>query len=409
MATEGRVTAGSTATSALESADFVHIVTRADGDGLAAAGLLARTLSHRETPFQVTTGRTIADRTTRLTAANRRDSRSVAVAIGPHDADDGADQLVNLETRDRPASLAAAELARDLGTTPDPLLTLAGTVAAGLEPGAGETEWLLEAALERSLLERRPGVAVPTADVIDGLAHTAFCRAPWSGDVAAVEAALENVETDDVDADGHRTIGSVVALDVVGAEDATDQAANSLARFLHPYAIATGAEDVPGADVAPQGDRERPFTTLGGYADVLTATAAVEPATGVALAMGHDARTPALDAWRRRGKRAHVALDGASTGRYDGLYVLGVDEAPLETVARLALTYRSPEPAVLAVGTDGAAIATREPRQLGSTLEAIARDLELGGAYDVGRRGGILEYDGDCADEAIIATVREHL
>ncbi|MFP9193477.1 exonuclease [Natronosalvus vescus] len=399
MATEGRVAAGSTATSALESADFVHIVTLADGDGLAAAGLLARTLSHRETPFQVTTGRTIADRTTRLTADDRRDTRSVAIAIGPHDVDDGADELVSLETHDRPASLAAAELARDLGSTPDPLLTLAGTVAAGLEPGAGETEWLLEAALEKSLLERRPGVAVPTTDVIDGLAHTAFCRAPWSGDVAAVRTALEDVETNELDADGHRTIGSVVALDVVGAEDAIDQAAASLARFLHPYAIKIGADD----------DRERSFATLGGYADVLEATAAVEPATGVALAMGHDARKPALDAWQRRGKRAHVALDGASTGRYDGLYVLGVDEAPLETVARLALAYRSPESTVLVVGTDGAAIATREPRQLGSTLEAIARDLELGGAYDVGHRGGILEHDGERADEAIIAAVREHL
>lgn len=418
---EGRATVDSSASSApalerLESADFVRIVTRADGDGLAAAGLLARTLTDRETPFQVTVGETIGDRTARLQPSDDRTPGTVSVAIGPHDAgadtdtdtDADAADVVSLETETRPATLAAAELARDLEGSADPVLTLAGTIAAGIEPGAGESEWVLESALESGQLERRPGVGVPTADVVDGLAASMGCLAPWSGDEGAVVDALEGLGVDvaidgddngdaidpDLDPNTHPTIGSAVALDVVGDDDASEHAATAIGRFLRPYAITDG----------------RPFATLEGYADVLEATAALEAGTGVALAMGHEAGKPALEAWRTCGRRVHAAIDDASTGRYDGLFVVDVGDAPVRPAARLVLAYRSPEPAVLALGDGEAALATRDASGFGPTLEAVARDLEIGAAYDVGRRGGTLRYgDREQDNETVIAAVREHL
>ncbi len=68
MSTDGRSASDSTTASALESASFVRLVTKADGDGLAASGLVARALAARGTPFQVTVGRTVATRTERAQA-----------------------------------------------------------------------------------------------------------------------------------------------------------------------------------------------------------------------------------------------------------------------------------------------------------------------------------------------------
>lgn len=384
MSTEGR--SAEAATAPLERAAFVRVVTRADGDALAASGILARALSERATPFQVTVAETVAERTARATDADDRDDTATTLAIGACDAD-----VARLEAGDRPATLGACDLARDLGATPDPVLALAGAAAAGVEPGAGETEWLLEGAVDRGLIERRPGVAVPTADPVDGLAHSTRCRAPWSGDLAATREALASVDlAGDLDESARERVASLVALDVVGDADATDRAAESIGRLLRPHAT-------PRA----------PFETVGGYADVLAATARTEPGTGVALAMGHGAREAALDAWRTHGERAHAALDGASTGRYDGLFVVGIDDGPVETVARLAAAYRSPEPHVLAVGNGQAAIAALEPAALGPVAEAVARELDAD--YDAGRRRASLRYDPETEDATVIAAVREAL
>ncbi|ELZ07318.1 hypothetical protein [Natrialba aegyptia] len=442
MSTDGH--AGSTvATHApdIESAGFVRIVTRADGDALAASGILAAALSEYGIPFQVTVARTVGDRTDRVQGQDDRDSDSdeLTVVFGAVDAGN-ATAVVRLDSDDRPATLAATDLVREFSadgstavTGVDPVLALAGLVAAGVEPGAGESEWLLESARERGLVERRPGVAIPTADPVDGLAHSTRVCAPWSGDPEATRDALAGTELEfaepaSFDADAHRTIGSLVALDVVGAEAATDAAATSIQRVLQPYAI-TGTGIGTGSD----SEDEYAFSTVGGYADVLEATARTEPGTGAALAMGHDAVGPALSAWRTRGKRAHDALETASTGRYDGLFVVGIDDGPVEAVARLAVEFRSPEPTVLAIGDGEAAIATRESESLAATVEAVTRELDADGIraeYDVGHRRGYLQYDvtvddaaaddsvgGDesAEDEArtvdnstIIAAVREH-
>ncbi|TYL40469.1 exonuclease [Natronococcus pandeyae] len=403
MSTEGR-TAESMA-APLESASFVRFVTRADGDALAASGLLARAMSDRGVPFQVTVGRTVAERTARA-MAGEAENGDVTIVVGSADAD-----VTQLGTADRAATLEAVSLVRDLGETPDPILALSGLMAAGSEPGAGESEWLLETARERGLVDRRPGVAVPTADPVDGLAHSTRLRAPWSGDPDAVREALEALslpESDALDADDHRAIGSLVALEAVGCPEATDESATAIQRALKPYATP-----------------DAPFATVGGYADVLAATARTEPGTGTALAMGHGVSEAALAAWRAHGRRTHAALETATTGRYDGLFVLGVEDGPVETIAEVAVAYRSPESTVLVVSegesssdepqagdaTGEAAIATRGDESLGATVEAVARDLESETdgdvEYDDGRRCGYLRYDPDVDESTIIATVRE--
>lgn len=406
MSTEGRSAEPVSATNALESAGFVRLVARADGDGLAASGLLASTLADRGTPFQVTVGRTVAERSERVRAPTNEGDRTIVV--GAADAAADTDDVIHLAATDRPATLEAVDLVSEIGGTPDPVLALAGVVAGGSEPGAGESEWLLESAIERGLVEQRPGLAVPTPDPIDGVAHSTHLRAPWSGDPDAAREALADAfdgDLDALDADDHRAIGSLVALDAVGADEATDATAETISRLLRPYATPDHA-----------------FATLGGFADVLEALARTEPGTGTALAMGHDVHGAALDAWREHGRRAHHALSSASTGRYDGLFVVNVDDGPVEAVARVVAASRSPEPAVLVIGHREAAIATREADTLGTTIEGVARELagaepetepaagdgsEIGVEYDVGHRRGYLRYDPDVDDSTIIAAVRE--
>lgn len=413
MSTEGRSAEPAAATRTLESAGFVRLLARADGDALAASGLIASALEDSETPFQVSVERTVGSRSDRVDTPTADDD--VTVVIGAVESAPDAADIVSLATADRPATLAAVDLVRELGMTPDPVVALAGIVASGDDPAAGESERLLETARDRGLLERRPGVAIPTADPVDGLAHSTRVHAPWSGDLAATREAIGDVvdgEPADFDADDHRTIGSLVALDVVGADDATDAAAASVGQALRPYATP-----------------EAPFATLGGFADVLAATASTDPGTGVALAMGHDVRERALDVWRAHGQRVHTALEDASTGRYDGLFVVGIDGGPVDTVARLGAAYQSPEPVVLAIsegrgpssnrmesdnGDGWAAIATREADHLDTTLEAVARDLaeqapEVDVDYDIGYRRGSLRFDPDVDDTTIIATVRDLL
>lgn len=362
-------------TAAIESAGFVRIAARPDGDALAAAGLLARALSGRETPFQVRVAGSVADRT----ASASDDPDEPTVVIGACEA---AGPVIDPVVDRRPASVVAADVARELGGPVDPVLALAGAFATGVDPGAGETERLLETARDRDAVvaERRPGVAIPTADVVDGLAHATLLSAPWSGDVEATREALSSIDLDD---DAWRRAGSVVALDVVGDPDVSDAAATSIGRALRPHATV-----------------DAPFETIGGYADVLDAVARSEPGTAVALAMGHDGvRDAALTAWREHARRVHDVLGSTAVARHDGYCVLETEatgdgetesqQRPpiVETVARLAVDYRSPEPVALVVTPDAIGIATRSDVQdVEPVVDAIGRSLD--GTVDVGRRTG---------------------
>ncbi|MBV0901799.1 hypothetical protein [Haloarcula salina] len=319
----------------LREAAFVRLVSGATGEALAATGLLARALD--DTPFQASVVRPFED-------PDRTTEADLTVAVGR------ARSAADVALTDRPAA-TAFETARELGTA-DPALALAGTIAAGEVDGS-----IAEAAAQAGL-ERRPGVAVPVADLADGLAHSTLFVAPFSGEADAARAALADLDVDPGDyptADDRRRPASLVALAVT--EDAPPRAADAVERALRP---AVGG----------------PFETVGGYADVLDAAARERPGTAVALALGHDAvREDALDAWRTHARRAHGAVTDATTGRYDGLFVARGDAMPTGTVARLFADFRAPEPVTLVVTDGEAAVRATDGRDVAAPTRAAAESV----------------------------------
>jgi hypothetical protein len=335
MAVAGRPEerAANSVSGVLRDAGFVRLAASPDGDSLAATGLLARALSDRGTPFQASVihaGQPEAAATDDTTI----------VFIGREGAADST-----LPAREEPASETAFEVCRELDTDPDPVLALAGAFAAGEFEGSAA----FESARDRGLIEQRPGVAIPVADVTDGLAHTTLAHAPFSGNSEATAAALDEM------GDGRRQVASLLALSVAAGEQSTPRAAEVVERALRPYAITE--PDTAG------------FETVGGYADVLRASAREQPGAGLALALGHDAREAALSAWRTHGKHAHTALREATTERYRNVFVARVGaDAPLATTARLLCDFRSPEPVALAVGETRAAAVACEDANVGRRM-----------------------------------------
>jgi hypothetical protein len=334
----------------LREADFVRLVSDATGEALAATGLLARALA--DTPFQASIVRPFED-------PDRTTETDITVAIGR------TQPTADVTLTDRVAA-TAFETARELGATADPALALAGTIAAGEVAGA-----VAEAA-EQAGLDRRPGVAMPGTDLADGLAHSTLFVAPFSGDTDTARATLADLDLDvdrvqsaDRSADDHRRLASLVALAVTA--DAPPRAADAVQRALRPT--------VGG-----------PFETVGGYADVLDATAREQPGTAVALALGHEtAREDALAAWRTHATRAHGAVSEATTGRYDGLFVARGDAMPTGTVARLFADYRAPEPVTLVVTDNRAAARATDGRDVAETMHAAAETVD-GDAIGTGDR-----------------------
>ena len=354
MAIAGRADESPAADSAadvLRDATFVRLLVSDGSDSLAAAGLLGRALADRGTPFQAR----VADRTETAT------DDATTVHIGR----EGGDLTLLGGT---PASERAFGIARDLDADPDPVLALAG-MAEGFEGSAA-----FECARERALIERRPGVAVPVADLTDGLAHTTLVRAPFSGDPDATAAALDEHEDP-------REIASMLALSVADMDGATPRAAESVARALRPYTITADDEHAVSGR----------FATVGGYADVLRACARERPGVGLALALGHDVGDAALDAWRTHGNRTHAALDAATTERHRGVFVARVGDAPLTTVARLLCEFRSPEPIALAVSETRAAGAAAEDTNLGERMHEAG--AAAGGDGDGSARRGRARFD----------------
>jgi hypothetical protein len=379
----------------LRGASFVRIVARGDGDGVAAAGVLARALADLGTPFQVATARTAAARADRIErAAGRAGDDEPTVAVGdpgtaPTDVlrpDAGADPAT-------PDSVAAWRVARDLVDDPADGLALAGAVAAGVTPGADGTAPALERAREAGL-GRRPGVAVPVADLADGLAHSTLVHAPFSGAPERARSALADAGVDpgadDADAEVGRRVASLVAVEATGHEAATPGSADAVERALRPA--------VPG---------ER-FHTLGGEADVLDAVARAAPGTAVALALGRDVKDAALSAWRDHAARAHSTVRAATTARYDGLLAARVDasDAPVGTAVRLLAAYRSPEPAALVVGPGrGGAAAPGGDVDVGHAIRSAAD--AVGGRADGTPRRAYAEFGADPTE--FIAAFREAL
>ncbi|PSP84628.1 hypothetical protein BRC83_05215 [Halobacteriales archaeon QS_1_68_17] len=382
MSTAGRpatnATAASDVAAAVEGAEFVRVVARPDGDALAAAGLLSRALDAAGTPYQASVAARPGGRTT---------DADLTVGVGV-DVDQEAGVCV--PSGDAHASETAFEAAREIGSDPDPVLALAGVLAAGREP----VDPVLSAAREAGL-DRRPGVGVPTPDLADGLAHSTLFHAGFSGDPEAAAAALADLALPgEPTEESHRRVASLAALATVGTGGAVDRTGEAVERALRPR-VAPGA----------------PFATVEGYADVLDAAARRAPGAGLALALGHDATETALSAWRTRGRRAHRTLRTATTGRYDDLFVArettdDPDEIPVGTVARLLRDFRSPEPVALVV-TDGraAAAATADVTDLADAMAAAA--TEAGGDWDGTDRLARATFETDTAE--FIMALREAL
>ncbi|WP_324662750.1 hypothetical protein [Haloarcula sediminis] len=327
---------------ALDGAAFVRLVSDATGAALSATGLLARALAADDTPFQASVVAPFAD-------PDRTTEADVTVSLGA--GGHGADHTLSAT----PAATAFA-IARELGAG-DPVLALAGTVAGG------DADGTVADAAERAGVERRPGLAVPVADIADGLAHSTLLSGPFSGDAEAARAALAELDlpADPTD-DDRRRVASLVALAVT--EDAPERATEAVARGLHPY--------VGG-----------PFETVGGYADVLDAVAREAPGTGIALALGHEGvRESALSAWQTHAARVHSAVADATTGRYDGLFVARGDEMPVGTVARLVADFHAPEPVTLVVTDGEAAARATDGRDVAATMRAATDAV---GGETVGR------------------------
>jgi hypothetical protein len=374
MSTAGRDQVSATPPSdiagALERADFVRIVARADGDALAATGTLARALSARDTPFQATVAHTVED-------AARTTEADLVVAIG----DTGTEADVTLAGG--PLATSAVETVRALGEQPDHALALAGvTIASGADAAVGG------ALAEEGGFDRRPGVAIPVEDYSDGLAHTTLLHAPFSGETAAVESALADLDLPaKLDEDSHRRVASLVALAIAGDETASVRASEEVERALRPY--------VGG-----------PFETIGGYGDVLDAVARERPGLGVALALGQDSvREDALDVWRTHASRAHTGMRTATTGRYDGLFVVRGDAMPVATVARLVAWFRSPEPVTLVVADGAAAVHATDGSAVGAAMARAAQSVD-GTATGTGPRAQA-QFEDD--DAAFIVAFREAL
>jgi hypothetical protein len=340
----------------LGDAGFVRVVAAPRGDALAALGVLCRALDARGVPFQGAVRR----------AGDADDAgeaeETVALGLGDADATHGF--------ASDPVSEAYA-VASAL-STPDAVLGLAGAVA-----GCGAAGTIVEDPTAAGV-SRRPGLAVPTADPVDGLVHTSLVHGPFSGDA---DAARELVGEFEASEDARRRLASDVALAVAESAPPATRAGTALERVLRPH--------VGG-----------PFETLGGYADVLDALARGAPGLGIATALGVGDPETALECWRSHGRAVHEGVAGADLRRHDGLAVATVeaDDAALEPVARLLRDFRSPEPAVLVFGRDRSALAVGD----GADARALLRDCVADGRPVDGAAGvAAVDPDGDDVEAAV--------
>ena len=382
---------GSVATT-LSGASFVRLLARPDGDGLAAAGLLAGALRRADVPFQVRVDSVGVGAPGASGASDDADGLLVGVGSERPDAE------VTLAADTDPVSLRAYRIAAAMtgadDAGPDRVLALAGAVADGAHPSSAAGD-LVEAAEASGALVRRPGVAVPVDDVVDGLAHSTLLHAPFSGDRDATAATLSLSASDGTppDDEARRTVASRVALAVAGDDGATPRAADAVERLLGPYATP-----------------DAPVGTLAGYADVLTAAARERPGTGVAVALGHGGTDAALDAWRDHGRAVHAAIESASTTRHDGVVAVTTDGAGtpgrLATLARLVRDFRSPEPLVAAVGDGVVAVSARESGAADAAA-TLAAEFPTGTAgWTGGPRRALVGIDADTPVPELVAAIR---
>jgi hypothetical protein len=368
--------AASDVASRLDQSGFVHVIAAQTGDSVAAAGLLARALDTVSTPYQLSVvpipKQPATETDAELTVALGRSTETADVALG----------------RSGPASAATFAVATELGTA-NAELALAGAIAAG------EISEPLRQALAESSLSRRPGIGIPVADPVDGLAHSTLIHTDISGSTEQAQEFVSGIAPDrgedvadpQLSDETHKRIASQVALTVTGDEETPERAARNLERFLRPY---VGEE----------------FTSVGGYADVLRATAQTRPAEALSLALGPGDSDAAISHWRQYGTAVHEAIRDGDTARHSGLYVITCqDSTVLDTVARLGHQYRSPEELTLAVG-DASAVAIGSAESDDSVGALVARAASaVDGDGDGTERRGKARFD--CSNDAFVDKMQE--
>jgi hypothetical protein len=327
MATTGRTAEATHAPDEVATlagdAGFVHLLGRADGDGLAAVGLLGRALDATGTPYQVSIARCRADAEERLVDGGT--TLGIGLSTGDASLSEGS------------AALEAYETASRLDTDPDPFLAIAGAVAGGFAPSGAAL-----AAAEADGVERRPGLGLPTAELATGLAYSGLVHASFSGDEQAVGAFLADLGLPaELDDDAHTRLASAVALDATGQPDGS-RAVAAIDALLAPF-------DSP--DPAP-------FETIEGYADVLDALAWTDPGTGVAYLLGHEDREAALDVWKAAGTTLHPTVERMDLSAEGDIVGGAIEDGDPRRVARLVRDFRAGASSVVITSADAVALAT---------------------------------------------------
>ncbi|RRJ31982.1 hypothetical protein [Halocatena pleomorpha] len=331
--------------SELNEAEFVQFVTASNGDAVAATGILAQGLS---IPFQA--------RVTRATAGVSE--ADVTVGVGQTGGD--------VSITNRPVSVRAVEIARERSNSTETGLssTLQVLALAGIIAAERDIDDYADVFGERLNRDDRPGLAIPTTDPVDGLAHTTLAHAPFSGDPDAAAEVVSEIDGTGDGAASRVQIASMLAVSVV--DESGTHASTAVERALSPDVV--------------EADESCPFTTLAGYADVLDALARSNPGEGLALALGHGRPENALTGWRKYARNVHDAVRTAELDRYPECVVVELPKTPtatVETVVRLIREYRSPEPVVVATTDDGvvATARTRE-RDIGTPLASAVSAVE---------------------------------
>ncbi|MFB6112200.1 MAG: hypothetical protein ABEJ35_06665 [Halobacteriaceae archaeon] len=352
---------------AVQDAEFVTIVARADGVGAAAAGLLADALESAGTPHQVSLTSTAGAASERLEDAT--DTRT-SVSLGHPSA------VADVATPPGHTLTSVASAAEALGGRPDPTVAMAGIVAGGTHPSKAP------AAIQR-LGEwsgrREPGIARPGTDAVDSLAHTTLLHGPFAGDREAARDLVEEVEPA---ADG-TALASAVVLAAAGPDRRPPSAGAAVERGVRPVRV------------------EGSWDSIEAFADILAATAREAPGVAIGLALGRVEPPAARDPWRTHGAAVHEAVRAAELARYDGFVQADLDgSAPLGPTARLLRDFRAPEPAVFAVGPERVGVATTE-------TDARARLSEAAGTDAVGGHATVAVARTD-DPEHLADTLREH-
>lgn len=327
----------------LGDAGFVRLVAAPRGDALAALGVLCRALGDRRVPFQAAVRR-VSD-----AAADTEADATVALGLADADATHGF----------ATAPVAGAYAVASALSTPDAVLGLAGTVASGRVASGRVAD-----DAETAGLSRRPGLVIPTADPVDGVAHSTLVHGPFSGDTDAASALVGEFDASEAE---WRRLASDLALAVAESAPPTSRAGTAIERVLRPHAGG-------------------PFETVGGYADVLDALARRRPGLAIATVLGDVDPDAALDVWRSHGRAVHDAVASATVRRHDGLVVADApaDDSAVESVARLLRDFRSPEPAVYVVGRDRSALAVGEGADAAALLrDAVGEGTAVGGTARV--------------------------